>query len=211
MLIDGGYVNSILCGTPEQVGASRALAEFRSGRPAIITGADRTLLCLPAEGLKKNRLAAFRALAAPVTPRLVLTSSRARSLGIDTSEPVAVELGDEVDARTVLALVAENGIYFDFVPAPVSAAAAAAIDLVKLAKLLPAVLVADTDPAVAAALSPRIITVDAKAVARFRKGATQTLAIAGEAHVPLSSGVRARISRSVASACSSFSACAPRG
>jgi GTP cyclohydrolase II len=188
----GGYVDSILCGTPEQVDASRALAEFRSGRPAIIAGADRTLLCLPVEGLKESRMAAFRALAAPMMPRLVLTSRRARSLGIDTSEPVAVELGDEVDARIVLALVAENGTYFEFVPEPVGAAAAAAIDLVKLAKLLPAVLVADTEPAVTAALSPRIITVDAKAVARFRRGAMQSLAIAGEAHVPLSSGVRAR-------------------
>jgi GTP cyclohydrolase II len=127
-----------------------------------------------------------------MTPRLVLTGSRARSLGIDTSEPVAVELCDDVDAGTVLALVAENGTYFEFVPEPVGASAAAAIDLVKLAKLLPAVLVADTDPAVTAALSPRIITVDAKAVARFRKEAMQSLAIAGEAHVPLSSGVRAR-------------------
>ena len=192
MLNDGGYVDSILCGTPEQVGASRALAEFRSGRPAIIAGADKTLLCLPVEGLKKNRLAAFRALAAPMAPRLVLTSRRARSLGIDTSEPVAVELGEEVDASTVLALVVENGTYYKFVPEPVGAAAAAAIDLVKLAKLLPAVLVADADLAVTAALSPCIITADAKAVARFRKEAMQSLAIAGEAHVPLASGVRAR-------------------
>src|SRR5262245_15976187 len=120
-----GYVDSILCGTPEQVGASRALAEFRSGRPVIIAGGDKTLLCLPVERLKKNRLAAFRALAAPVTPRLVLTSSRARSLGIDISEPVAVELRDEVDARTVLALVTENGTDFEFVPEPAGAAAAA--------------------------------------------------------------------------------------
>jgi GTP cyclohydrolase II len=158
----------------------------------IIAGGKETLLCLPVEGLKKNRLAAFRALAAPMTPRLVLTSRRARSLGIETSEPVAIELCDEMDTKTVLALAAENGTYFEFVPEPVGAAAAAAIDLVKLAQLLPAVLVAHADPAVMAALSPAIITVDAKAVTRFRKEAMQSLAIAGEAHVPLSSGVRAR-------------------
>ena len=189
-----GVVNasSILCGTREHVGASRALAEFRSGRPVIIAGSNETLLCLPVEGLDKDRLAAFRALAAPIEPRLVLTSSRARSLGIDASEPVAIELSDDVDTATILALVAENKPDFEFLPEPAGAVAAAAIDLVKLAQVLPAVLVADTDPAISGAFEPRIITIDAKAVARFRKEATQSLAIAGEAHVPLSSSVRAR-------------------
>ena len=39
---------------------------------------------------------------------------------------------------------------------------------------------------------PPIITVEVGAVARFRTQATQTLAIAGEAQVPLASGVRTR-------------------
>jgi len=187
-----GNLSSILCGTREHVGASRALAEFRSGRPVIIADNNETLLCLPVEGLDKDRLAAFRALAAPITPRLVLTSSRARSLGIDATEPVAIELSDDVDALTVLAMVQENKPDFEFFPEPAGAAAAAAIDLVKLAQILPAVLVADTDHAIAAAFEPRIITIDAKAVARFRKEGTRSLKIAGEAHVPLSSSVRAR-------------------
>ena len=188
----GSKITSILCGTREQVGASRALAEFRSGRPVIISDGNDTLLCLPVEGLDKDRLAAFRALAAPMTPRLVLTGSRARSLGIDTSEPVAIELSNDVDARTVLALVQESKPDFEFLPELAGAASAVAIDLVKLAQVLPAVLVADTDPAISGAFDPRIITVDARAVARFRKEAIQSLAIAGEAQIPLSSGVRAR-------------------
>jgi len=185
-------LSSILCGTREHVGASRALAEFRSGRPVIIADSKETLLCLPVEGLDKDRLAAFRALAAPITPRLVLTSSRARSLGIDATEPVAIELSDDVDALTVLAMVQDNKPDFEFLPEPAGAAAAAAIDLVKLAQILPAVLVADTDPAIAAAFDPRIITIDTKAVARFRKEGPQSLTIAGEAYVPLSSSVRTR-------------------
>jgi len=158
----------------------------------IIAGSNETLLCLPVEGLDKSRLAAFRALAAPMAPRLVLTSRRARSLGIEASEPVAVALSDDVDARTVLALVAENKPRFEFLPEPVGAAAAAAIDLVKLAQVLPAVLVADTDPAISGGFDPRIITVDAGALARFREEGMQSLAIAGEAHVPLASRVRTR-------------------
>ena len=190
-------LSSILLGSRQHVGASRALAEFRSGRPVVIADSSETLLCLPVEGLDKDRLAAFRALAAPITPRLVLTSSRARSLGIDASEPVAIELSEDVDSLSVLSLVAdkvgaENIPDFDYLPEPAGAVAAAAIDLVKLAQVLPAVLVADTDPAIASAFDPRIVTIEAKAVARFRKEATKSLVIAGEAHVPLSSSVRTR-------------------
>jgi hypothetical protein len=46
-----GKLSSILCGTSEQVAASRALAEFRSGRPVIVAGGNETLLCLPVEAL----------------------------------------------------------------------------------------------------------------------------------------------------------------
>jgi GTP cyclohydrolase II len=158
----------------------------------IITGSAETLLALPVEGLEKDRLAAFRALAAPMAPRLVLTSRRARSLGIEASGPVAIALSDDADAESVLALVVENKPRFECVPEPTGAAAAAAIDLVKLAQVLPAVLVAQTDRAISGAFDPRIITVDAKAVARFREEGMQSLAIAAEAHVSLSSRARAR-------------------
>jgi GTP cyclohydrolase II len=185
-------LGSILCGTREQVDASRALAEFRSGRLVIIASGNESLLCLPVEGLDKERLAAFRGLAEPVTPRLVLTGSRARSLGIDSIGPVAIELSDHVDFRTVLDLVAEKKPVFDFLPEPAGAVAAAAIDLVKLAQVLPAVLVADTDPKSFEAFDPRIVTLDAESVARFRKEGAQALQIAGEAHIPLTSSTRTR-------------------
>ena len=68
----------------------------------------------------------------------------------------------------------------------------AAIELVKLAQVLPAVLVAETTAAIVSAFNPSIVTVEADAVTRFRATATQSLTIAGEAHVPLSSGVRTR-------------------
>jgi GTP cyclohydrolase II len=188
----GGDTGSILFGTREQVGVGRGLAEFRAGRPVAITGAGETLLCLPVEGLDGKRLAAFRALCAPIAPRLVLTGRRARSLGIDSDEPVAIELASEVDVDTILALVADAKADYEFIPEPAGPQAIAAIDLVKLAQVLPAVLIADTTPAVTSAFDPRIITLESKAVTRFRANATQTLSIAGEAHVPLSSGVRTR-------------------
>src|SRR6478609_9277780 len=189
---NGGATGSVLFGTREQVGVGRGLAEFRAGRPAVVTSGNETLLCLPVEGLDKERLIAFRALCAPIAPRLVLTSLRARSLGIDANEPVALELMSDVDANMILALVADATSDHVFVPEPASPAAIAAIDLVKLAQVLPAVLIAETTATMVKAFNPSIVTVEADAVARFREKATLSLAIAGEAYVPLNSGVRTR-------------------
>jgi GTP cyclohydrolase II len=168
------------------------LAEFRAGRPVVMKSGGEMLLCLPVEGLTKERLTAFRALCAPIAPRLVLTSRRARSLGIDSSEPVALELMPDVDANMILALVADATSDHVFVPESAGPAAVAAIELVKLAQVLPAVLIAETTPAMVNPSNPSIMAVEAAAVARFREKATQSLTIAGEAHVPLSSGVRTR-------------------
>jgi GTP cyclohydrolase II len=187
----GGDLSSILFGTSEQVGVGRGLAEFRAGRPVLIANGE-TLISLPVEGLDNKRLEAFRALCEPITPRLVITSSRARSLGIAADAPIALELTPDMDAQTILALVADAKANHRFLPEPAGTAANAAIELVKLAQVLPAVLVADTTPARAAAFEPPIVTVEARAVARFRANSTESLQIAGDAHVPLDTGVRTR-------------------
>jgi GTP cyclohydrolase II len=158
----------------------------------VITGSGETLLCLPVEGLDKDRLTAFRALCAPIMPRLVLTGLRARSLGFDTNEPVALELAPDVDTTQILTMSAEAKSDHAFLPEPAGPAAMAAIELVKLAQVLPAVLVADTTMEITSLLNPPIVNLEAGAVARFRSQATQSLAIAGEAYVPLNSGVRTR-------------------
>lgn len=186
-----GDLGSILFGTSENVGVGRGLAEFRAGRPVLIANGE-TLLTLPVEGLDAARLAAFRALCEPMLPRLVITASRARSLGFDAKEPIALELTQDIDARTILALVADAKAEHALLPEPAGSAANAAIDLVKLAQVLPAVLVADTTPERAAAFDPPIVTVEARAVARFRDNSTESLQIAGDAHVPLDTGVRTR-------------------
>src|SRR6186997_2168551 len=103
---NGGAPGSILFGTRAQVGVGRGLAEFRAGRPVVVTDDSEMLLCLPVEGLDKERLAAFRSLCAPIAPRLVLTSLRARALGVETSKPVALELMPHVDAAAIMSLTA---------------------------------------------------------------------------------------------------------
>ena len=186
-----GDLSSILFGTSEQVGVGRGLAEFRAGRPVLIANGE-TLITLPVEGLDSDRLAAFWALCEPIPPRLVITARRARSLGINADAPVALELTRAIDAPTILALVSDAKADHAFIPEPAGTAANAAIDLVKLAQVLPAVLVADTTPERAAQFDPPIVTVEARAVARFRATATESLTIAGDAHVPLDTGVGTR-------------------
>lgn len=188
----GASASSILFGTQAQVGVGRGLAEFRAGRPVVISSSGETLLCLPVEGLDKSRLSAFRALCAPIVPRLVLTGLRARSLGIESNEPVAIEMMADVEASQILTLSAEAISNQAFLPEPAGKAAEAAIELVKLAQILPAVLVADTTAEATRSFDPSIVTIEANTVARFRTEATQSLTIAGEAHVPLNSGVRTR-------------------
>jgi GTP cyclohydrolase II len=158
----------------------------------MITSSGETLLCLPVEGLDKERLAAFLALCAPASPSLVLTGRRVSSLGLDSHHPVALELLADVDASKILTLAADATSDHVFVPGPAGQAAIAAIELVKLAQVLPAVLIAETTAAITRTFNPPIVTVEAEAVARFRANATQSLTIAGEADVPLSSGVRTR-------------------
>jgi GTP cyclohydrolase II len=189
---NGAAAGSVLFGTRAQVGVGRGLAEFRAGRPIVVNSSGESLLCLPVEGLDKPRLTAFRALCAPIVPRLVLTGFRARSLGIDTDEAVALEVMDDVEANQILTMSAEAVSNHSFLPEPAGKAAGAAIELVKLAQILPAVLVADTSANTLASHNPSLVTVEASAVARFRAEATRSLTIAGEAHVPLTSGVRTR-------------------
>ena len=188
----GGDTSSVLFGTRERVGVGRGLAEFRAGRPVVLNGGDEKLIALPVEGLDADRLAAFWTMCEPIRPRLVITDRRARSLGLDASEPIALELAPGIDAGTILALVADAEVRHTFVVEPAGPAAEAAIDLVKLAQVLPAVLVADTKHEKVAAIEPPIVIVEAAAVARFRADAMHSLTIAGEAHVPLNSSVRTR-------------------
>src|SRR3954462_7355130 len=119
---NGGATGSVLFGTREQVGVGRGLAEFRAGRPAGGASGNEKMLCLPVEGLDKDRLAAFRALCAPIAPRLVLTSLRAKSLGIAPDAPAGLELMPAIDARMILALVADATSDLQFVREPAGAA-----------------------------------------------------------------------------------------
>jgi GTP cyclohydrolase II len=145
---------------------------------------------LPVEGLDQQRLAEFRKLCAPAQPQLVITAPRALALGLGATTPVALPLTADMDVGIILALVADAKIDREIDAKTVGAAAAAAIQLVKLSQGLPAVLVADFARSAMAA-SADIVTVEADAIARFRDEIIHSLKIANKASVPLTSGQRA--------------------
>jgi GTP cyclohydrolase II len=182
-----GTLNSILFGKSEHVGVDRGLAEFRAGRPVLISSGDESLVTFPTEWIDAGRLNAFADLAAPNVPRLVITAQRARSLGLSSAAPVSLKLAAGADAETVQALVADATIRCELEAEPASPAAVAGIELAKLAQGLPAVLVADGRAANIARFVPPVITVDAESVSRFRNETRRSLRIAGEAKVPLNS------------------------
>jgi len=149
------------------------------------------VLALPVDGLDADRVAAFKALAHPLPPRLAVTARRARALGIEAAAPVLLELAPDDDAASIFALAAAVEVERSIAASPAGPAAIAAIELSKLVHQLPALLVAGADGA-SAGFEPPLVSVAARAVATFRREIIRSLAIAGEAQVPLHSGLATR-------------------
>jgi GTP cyclohydrolase II len=188
-----GNGKSGLFGKPKHVEVERALAEFRSGRPVIITsGGGKAVAALPIDGMTDEGLASFRLLCAPHRSHLVITSRRARALGLEGAGPTGLAIGDLHDAAAIMSLAADAQVvrHLDVVPA--GDAAGAAIELAKLAQRLPALLVGDGGAEGVIACDPPLMVVDADAVAQFRQAANKSLAIAAEATIPLNGGFPAR-------------------
>src|SRR5215831_2775907 len=136
-------VVSGLFGVPGQVEVERGLAEFRGGRPVRVIAAKKALIALPVDGIDDRRLAAFSAFTAPAVPRLVITARRARALGLETSEPVAVTLAAADDAESIAELIADANVRRPLAAKPAGKLAQSAIELAKFAQRLPALLVTD--------------------------------------------------------------------
>jgi GTP cyclohydrolase II len=176
-------------GTPAQIAVTRALAEFHARRPMQISAEAEQVLALPVDGLDARSLAAFQRLCAPALPRLVLTAERARAIGIETNETVALEPDPKASIAAIMALAAGSHAAYSGDVRVAGKADRAAIELAKLSQGLPAVLVAQGGTrAGVLAFSP--VTIDAADVAAFAEEIVNSLAIASRASIPLSSGKR---------------------
>jgi GTP cyclohydrolase II len=181
-------------GSPERVLVKRGLAEFRSNRPVIFSSQDGKFhIALPVDRLDGARLRAFEHLCAPAKPRLVVTARRARALGIEASGPTALALPEIGGAEAILSLVEDaNSGETAEVDGPAGSSAAAAIELAKITQCLPALLMAEVEPATSTMIEPPLVTVASDAVMKFGRADLHSLEIASEAKVPLQGGIATR-------------------
>lgn len=177
-------------GPGDEIAVQRGLGEFRAGRPIMVEAAAERLLVLPVDGTTGARVAAFRRLCAPASPQLAITARRARALDIEAPGPVMLALQPDDDLQAIWALAAHRRGPARAVVGPAGTAAAAAIQLAKLAERLPALLVADAGGTGGGASA--VLTVPAAAVARFRRRMIESITAASEAQVPLEEGSTGR-------------------
>jgi GTP cyclohydrolase II len=178
-------------GSADHIAVERGLAEFRSGRPVIIESRSGSTIALPIDGMTDARLRAFRQLCAPAPLHVVITSSRARALGLTAAGALGLTLANDADAAAIMALVADIGDRHAVNVVPAGANADAAIELAKLAQRLPALLVADLKAGSPPGMEA-LTRVGADSILEFRDTAIDSLAVAAQAEVPLNGGLQTR-------------------
>lgn len=188
-----------------QRAVDRALSELRRGEAVVITGDDgRALLALAAEAVTTpalNRLAQL----AGNAPSLVLTGQRGRALGLDM--PVDLPVRITPPAGLTADLVRDlsdptRPARAGQVPPAIGLGAgpeAAATILAKIARLLPAAIVAElsttrgTVDGAGFARRHDLLLVRAADIVDYRRRSARSLARVAEAAVPLEDAERTRI------------------
>lgn len=185
---------------PPLIAVDRAVAELRRGAVVAVRGTDsRVAYALAAEAATADSLAHLTTLAG-TRPCLILSNRRAAVLGHDVAAPAArVDLPAGIDPLTVAWLadpVARDVPQPDLStltmqPVAAGSVPAASVALAKLARLLPATLVAV--PTAGALLLSGVVVVDVAAIEEYQQTAARSLRKVSEARVPLVDAENARI------------------
>ena len=102
------HASSALFGSEEYLSVSRAVSELHAGRPVRVDAPGEVLLALPVESLDDRRLLEFAGLCSPNALELILTSQRARVIGIELSAAIALPLSAETNTSDIFALAADD-------------------------------------------------------------------------------------------------------
>ena len=180
----------------------RAISDLRRGATIVLRGVNQALLVHPAEGASASQLARLTGLTKS-SPSLLLTGRRAAILGLIEKPDGAVRmtLADGITAKTVRMMADPAGPQSDEqVPAisisqidPTTrpgASETGAIELLKLAGLLPAAVVATVpderlEYLSAWAETQALLTVELEHVRNYQEIEARTLQRVGAARVPL--------------------------
>ena len=195
------------------IAVDRATTEFRRGQPILILAGQGVCLAAAAETVA---VASLRRLRQAGPALLVLTGRRAGVLGLGSSSsadasgpvtqderPFLTNLPAGADAEAVLRLADPTAVTVPLPPAAPAPhfpqeLATASIHLAKLARLLPAAVVAslparDAESALCLAANEGMLAVWASDVAAYETAAAFSLEPVGEARVPLEAAEDARI------------------
>ncbi|HEY8564377.1 MAG TPA: GTP cyclohydrolase II RibA [Beijerinckiaceae bacterium] len=165
----------------DEASVERAVAELRAARPVLIEREGERVLALSVEGLDAARCAALDGVALGQA-RLVLPAPRLRRLGLERAEAGAIAL-PRLDPTRIEALALRLEVRAD---APVHALQPLdldALELARLAQLLPALVLVPLAPSVT--VEDSILAVRGVALAAYRTAQAQRLAIVSRAPVPL--------------------------
>lgn len=164
---------------PGQAAVERAIAELRAGRPVWLEDGRRSALVVGVEALSAPLARALDALGGE--RRLVLSAPRLRRLGLDADAAGTIALPSPMDAERVQALALDPEARLEQPAAPASEIEQAALELAKIALILPAVV------AVAMSGEPdrNLLRASVADVQNYRRAATASLRMVGRAPVPL--------------------------
>jgi GTP cyclohydrolase II len=169
-----------LIGKPDAVAVERALAELRSGRPVVLNAGGADYLVASPENVDEDALAVLSARGEAA--HLVLSQPRLRTLGVDLAQPGKIPLGD-LTASGIQELISHTDAYLNgHVPGPAGEEAAAAVELVRLAYLLPAAIVVSLPREADVA---GFMHVHEDAIEHYRQDVLATPHIVSRAPVPL--------------------------
>jgi len=169
-------------GETDIVTVDRALAEFRAARPVLLRDGEGLALALSAELVDADFAARLGALAAG-NARLVLSAARLRRLGAKNRAETGVLAMPVIDLARIETLALRIEARVDAPVGPASVLDNAALELARLALVLPAVILV---PVTASQVAGEpLIEVEVKAVNGYRSAQVSTLSIVGRAPVPL--------------------------
>ncbi|MDB5546139.1 MAG: cyclohydrolase [Hyphomicrobiales bacterium] len=159
----------------------RAIAEVRSGRPVLVTAPQGAMVATSFEALD-DALVAELALLAQGRARLVLAAPRLRRLGVERQNPGFIAL-PTIELARVSALSVELEGRIDAPVACLTPADEAALELARLALVLPAVVTVPIDAEAPQAAG--LLRVSSEAIAQYRAEEQHALKLISRAPVPL--------------------------
>lgn len=174
-----------LFGRPQEtdlVAVDRAISEFRAGRPVLLRDGDALALALAAELAETALVQRLDELAKGLA-HLVLTAPRLRRLGARARTETGIFAMPTLDMGRVETLALKTDGKMDAPIAPAAALDNAALELARLALVLPAAVLVPVTAEIVA--GEPLIEVSIAAINAYRAAQAASLTIVGRAPVPL--------------------------